>query len=421
MTVIQEPASEATLASLLNILWRRRLLVILPPVFGLLVGVLYGLFGTRRWEATATVRPGITAFSPDGGPYRQWQLKDITKYYENMLYRRELVKRLDLPSAARPVIKADFVAQGLQNLQGGDVVTLSTTAASPEMATATLDTGITLFMEFAERDTLSSELNLTRDGLELQIENLETQIAGLEQDTDNAALRLEAAIADSAQIEAQAKQLDIDLAMATAQQARCENQLEVLTDQEPRLANDLDSLKDALARVQNEGSNARDAEIPAWVKRDAVLDRSDLQHNLVLAKVTVEQALWRNQSRQDSFALEIKRLGFQQERLGIDRTTVIAAKRSDAHRKIGELKAQIRVELPMKRRDLKTEIRGRLVKLGTLAPLQRVGTTIVSSKPVRPRPLRAITILVFLGIFGGLVLAFGWDYVDRHRREIFHD
>ena len=128
--------SDLTLASLLNILWRRRWLILLPPALGLVVGILYGLFGTRRWEAVATIRPGITAFSPEGGGFRQWQLKDITKFYENMLYRHDLVERLQLAPRARPVIKAEFVAQGLQNLQGGDVVTLSTTATSPALAAA---------------------------------------------------------------------------------------------------------------------------------------------------------------------------------------------------------------------------------------------------------------------------------------------
>ena len=109
---------EFNLALVLNILWRRRLIVLGLPALGLLLGILYGIFGTRRWEATLTIRPGITAFDPSGGPHRQWQLKDITRWYEKQMFRRELVDRLDLGEGARPVIRAEFIAQGLQNLQG---------------------------------------------------------------------------------------------------------------------------------------------------------------------------------------------------------------------------------------------------------------------------------------------------------------
>jgi len=44
---------------------------------------------------------------------------------------------------------------------------------------------------------------------------------------------------------------------------------------------------------------------------------------------------------------------------------------------------------------------------------------VVSDRPVRPRPLRAILILVLAGGAGGVCLAFIWDYVSAHRREIF--
>ena len=166
------------LAAILNILWRRRLIVFGLPLLGLVVALAYGLFGTRRWEAVATIRPGITAYDPSGGPVRQWQLMDITRWFDKEMYRRELVQRLNLERDARPVIRTEFIAQGLTNLAGGEVITLWTTDTSPQGAAALLDTSLALFVEYAEADTVSSQLKLTRDGLKLQIQDTGIGIPG---------------------------------------------------------------------------------------------------------------------------------------------------------------------------------------------------------------------------------------------------
>ncbi len=412
--------SDISLASLLNILWRRRWLVLLPPVLGLVVGILYGVFGTRRWEALATIRPGITAFSPEGGGFRQWQLKDITKFYENMLYRQDLVERLGMSPGARPVIKAEFVAQGLQNLQGGDVVTLSTTGTSPALAAAILDTGIVLFEEFAEADSISSEIRLTRDGLRIQIEQKRAQLAALEAEALNLGLKIAAAVADSAKIETEAREIELDIARNGADSERHRNQLALLRDQEPRLAADLADLTQALATVaQTESGSLPDGEVPGWVKRNAVLDRGDLLQTIVTGKIAVEKALWDNRALQNQGEAEIARLTFERERLELQRQTTIAARRTAAMQEIGNLRLERLFQIPVRRQEIAADIREREVKLSTLAPLQRVGRTMVSNRPVRPRPLRATLILVFLGALGGLALGFGWDYVDRNRREIF--
>jgi hypothetical protein len=412
--------SDLTLASLLNILWRRRWLILLPPALGLVVGILYGLFGTRRWEAVATIRPGITAFSPEGGGFRQWQLKDITKFYENMLYRHDLVERLHLAPQARPVIKAEFVAQGLQNLQGGDVVTLSTTATSPALAAAILDTGIALFEDFAESDSVSSEMRLTRDGLRIQIAQKRAQLEALRAEEANLALKIAAAVADSAKIETEAREIELEIARNDAEVARYRDQLVVLQDQEPRLAADLADLTRALPPAE---SAARDSvvqdAVPGWVKRDAILDRSDLVQTIITGKIAIEKALWDNRRLQQKSEADVLRLKLDRQGLELQRGTTIAARRSSATMAIGTLRLELLYNLPVRRQEIGTEIREREVKLATLSPLQRVGRTMVSHDPVRPRPLRATLILVVLGSIGGLALGLVWDYVDRNRREIF--
>lgn len=408
------------LASILNVLWRRRLIVLGLPALGLLVGILYGILGTRRWEATLTIRPGITAFDPSGGPQRQWQLKDITRWYQMMLYRHDLVDRLGLDARARPVIRAEFIAQGLQNLQGGDVITLWTTATSAELAAAVLDTSLVLFNEYAEADTVSSQLKLTRDGLLLQISGLETQLLAMDKQEATIKLRLEQARAESLMVVAESQDLALELDKLDGKIAFCEGRVLDLQEEEPLLLQDFTQLDHTLRRVTAEATaETGESDVPSWARRDAVLDSGDVIEGLTLAKLELQHALARNRSLHDSLGYTAKMARLDRAKLEIEREVAIRAKIRDVEGKIGDLLLERDYDVPAQRRELHNQIAERTVKLDIIAPLQRVGETVVSDDPVRPRPLRAMVILVFLGIAGGLVLAFTWDYVATHRREIF--
>ena len=57
--------------------------------------------------------------------------------------------------------------------------------------------------------------------------------------------------------------------------------------------------------------------------------------------------------------------------------------------------------------DLSVQSREARVQLNTLSPLARVGRIIVSDKPARPRQLRAIVILLLLGLAASLFISPG--------------
>lgn len=410
---------DISLVGILNVLWRRRLIVLGLPALGLLVGALYGLFGTRRWSATATIRPGITAFDPQGGPRREWQLKDITRWYDMMMYRRGLIERLDLPRDARPVIRAEFVAQGLQNLQGGNVITLWTTGTSPEMAAAVIDSSLAVFSHYVEADTVSSQLKLTRDGLRLQIVRLRNELTAVDRKKASIALQLEQARAESLTVVAQDLEYDLRLDQKRALQTYLERRLTDLREQEPELRQDLTQLGHLIRRASAEGLQAVSLDsIPRWARRDAVLDGGDVLESLTRAKLELQRALDDNRARQDSTALAAEQATFEAARLEIERESTIRQQLQDVRRKIGDLELERDFALPSMRGDLNNQIAERRVKLDLIAPVERVGETVVSDRPVRPRTLRATAILTFLGLVAGLVLAFVWDFVARHRREI---
>jgi len=81
----------------------------------------------------------------------------------------------------------------------------------------------------------------------------------------------------------------------------------------------------------------------------------------------------------------------------------------------------IRGEVPNAIRSVQLRIREKLGQLYALSPIEKIGRVRVTDEPVRPRKKRAITILTFLGLVGGVAGAYVFDYLWTHRRRIFHD
>ena len=386
------------LASILNILWRRRLIALGLPLLGLLVGMAYGVFGTRRWEALATIRPGITAYDPSGGPSRQWQLKDVSRWYEKRLYRKELNQRLGLRPESYNVIQAEFIATGLTNLSGGEVITLWTTATSPELAAALIDTSLVLFHEYAEADSVSSQIQLTRVGLQLKIGELKNRLLAVDRQEAGIGLELEAARAESLQVVEKSRVMIVDLERFAREVEYCKRRVEELGVERRGLEAELAWLGEA------GGASATNGEKLGFV---------------AAARLQAHRALSRNRAQSDSLSHAADLAVLEAESVKIDRPAAIAAEMRTVEKKIGNLHLERDLDVLAKRNELEFEIAARRSKLSLLSPLQRVGGPMVSDNPVRPRPARASAILVFLGTLGGLTLAFVWDYVSTNRRRIF--
>jgi len=414
------PDQEISLASILNVLWRRRVIALGLPLLGVVVGLLYGALGTRRWEATVTIRPGITAFSPDGGPVREWRLGDITRWYDKRLYEPELTQRLGLPAGSRTVIRTEFAAQSLQDMAGGQIVTLWTTATSPELAAAIIDTSLVVFDQFATADTISSQIKLTQDGLRLQIERMKSQIDALAGEKMLVELRIAETKDNLLLITAEDESMALEIARLQGQQERLERQLEVLRGQVPALSADLARLDEALHQMELPAAAQQGAaEVPGWARRDAVLDRGSVLESVTRAKLQVLQAIARNQARQDSLSYEADRARLESAKLTLTREHTVKAKKNNVARKIEEYQNELAINLPQKHRELVNSMANQEVKLETISPLQRVGKTVTSDKPVRPRLARATMILFLLGCAAGVSLSFVWEYVGKHRHEIF--
>ena len=247
----------------------------------------------------------------------------------------------------------------------------------PQRAARVLDGAIEAFNAFAAADTTVSGLALTRAGLEVQIANLRNEQDKLLTKKERLALTIADAEQDLAGVGANRQRTDLELAKIAA----------------------ANRLRRSLLATAEEQAGA------------AVRSREELEQSLR----RFEQ---RNRALADRFHYEIDLAPGAVTDLQLKRDVDLEKARVGAVGRIGDLKLQQEQEVATERTALEPAIRGRRAQLSVLSPRERIGRTQVTTRPVRPRKLRAVILLTLAGGLASLATALGWDYLAAHRDEI---
>jgi len=415
-----DSAPEINLASLLNILWRRRIFVIGLPLLGALAGLLYGAVVTPLYEARAIVRPGITAFGTRGGGYREWKLKDLSRWYGQRLYRVEVAEVMGIEIWEVPRIQADFVMRGLQTTEGGNVLTLSILDPDPERAHRILDTSITAFHNYVLTDSTSNALVLSERGLLIGIADSEREKLVLENDVRRVGLDIEMALRDSVQIDRRKAVARTGIDKVRAAQDRIRADIATYELRVQRLQARVNEVDAAVELTHGRLFDDQDStDMDTSIKAGVQMTESEAYRGLLTAQVDLGERLQLVLRELEVLRLNLAEGGLEIERLALDSDLNIDSRRREAGRKLAELRLKRDSGIDLERESLELQIAERRVQIAALSPIERVGPIISSPRPVRPRKSRAISILAFVGLLGGLGMAFVWEYGWNHRHEIF--
>ncbi len=422
---------ELTLAWLLGVLYRRRWLVLALTALGLLAGVFYGLVTPPLFRATASVRPGITAYTERGDPVREWKLKDVTQFFNKGAYADAVRRALGWPAGRpRPIITADFIARGSQNIQGGDVVTLATLVRDPQEGKAILDAAIAAFNDYANADTLASGIRLTRAGLEVRIASLEIDKEKLASKGERLTLAIAEVERELAQVDAQRRRAELELAKVEAANVYRRALLATAEEQAAAAHASLADLDGALAELRARrdraaaagadtlGRPADEATVLALWLGQQRNGTAEATGNAVVSALQVRRQEQRFRALADSLRYEIAVAAGTAEDLRLRRDVDIERDRSAVLKRVGEIRLERDRDLLTDRATIDQDIRGKRAQLAALSPLERIGRTAVTARPVRPRRLRAAAILTLAGLGGSILLALAWEYLSTHRREI---
>jgi hypothetical protein len=415
-----------SVGGLLNILYRRRAVVVTATALGLVAGIAYGIIVKPLYRGTVQVRPGIVSYTPEGAPVREAALEDIVGWFDKRLYWLDF-KNEDQFSYLRtaPVIDAEFVPS-LNFVQGGDVITLTILSRSREKAHAVLDRAVESFNHQAWVDSLGSTLYLTTRGAQLRLERFDQEFVRLDAEQERTNLRIDEFRRQLSLVAMERQGIELDLlrlAEENAWRARAVTGFRAeVTAVRGRLSEAEKLLTITLQTEQATGggvvSGLGSGPVSEVLLQTASREQAGRVGDLLATVAEQAQIAVEGTMRADSLEAHIKFNELEMKRLRLVFDIELAKKQADIEQKIRDQQIAMERDWPRERALLHADQRGEKIKLDLISPLQRVGPIAVSEKPVRPRRMRAASILTFLGLFGGFSLALMWEYFENNRAVI---
>jgi len=421
--------SVVSLAGILNILWRRRLIIVAFTLFGLIAGLVYIKITKPLYRSVATVRPGITSFDDKGAPRRTWQIKDIVRWYRSGLYGKGLKQRMGLPEDAyRPDIMAEFIPRGV-GIQGGDVITLTTLSTSQDQAVEILAASIETFNEYAEINSVGNSLSLARTNLQNEIENLGNDRENITIKKDLLDLPIARKRQELMGIDIDQQRLDLAVQEHLAKQRLRDDKADILNAGVDSTLTGLAQMSQLLERMREKDSRQGEidstlAAIPETERLpflwwELAQDKTAMAGRMLISSLEVMNNLYDDQLQ----AANLQHLGeiesYQHEADFLQRSYDLAYRKAFLESEIEEMEINRDRTLPQEQIDIEDEMRLLQSRVEVLTPMESIGTIAVSDGPVRPRKQRAVGLLTLMGLLGSLALVFCWEYVSLNHREIF--
>ncbi|MFO7608279.1 MAG: Wzz/FepE/Etk N-terminal domain-containing protein [Candidatus Krumholzibacteriia bacterium] len=413
-----------SLTGLLNILYRGRRLVLLAVAVGLVAGLGYSFLVSPLYRATAQVRPGIVSYSDQGAPIREWALKDIVRWFRTFLYWEDL-RQLE-PFAQRkgpPPILADYIPEGPQYQQGGDVITLTCLDADPLQAVAILRTAIASFNSQASQDSLGSTMHLTRGGARVRMEKIRNDIAQMEAARERTRLDIAARERALQLLAADDRRLALKIDKLTSERAwRDSAVVTVVADAaaaRARLVEAQDLLQRVMAAEGGDAAAPRGGDTPSDVLLEVMRrEQAGRVGDLLDTVDRLSGRLAAGEVAADSLRHRVRAIDLEIAGLRLEREVDLAKEQADIRQEIADLELVLARDLPHQQAQFAADLEGERVRVDLLTPLEQIGRITVTDRPVRPRKLRATAILTGLGLASGMFLVLFREYYRRNREAL---
>jgi len=359
------------LSGILNVLWRWRRMILSLTLLGFIAGIGYGIVTEPLYRATAQIRPGISGFTPNGGPFRANMIKDVVRWYNTGLYGPELKKIMGLPEDEyRPDITADFIPRAI-GVQGGDVITLTTLSETPEAAENILNSSIDAFINFTLADTVGNSLLLSLSGLEVKINQEENKKLGLDLRANEYKLEIAAAEQEILETKIEEDRFALKVKRNAALNELNKSGIDVLSM-------DISAVNKLIGEMDGLKSGTGDGELLGSVLTSSLEAQSGVKTSSLLA---------------DTLRYHSKLADINAEDLTLRKKLELEKKQKEAQRTIDMLNLKLDMELENEEAAIEQTIKSYKNQMKMLSPLERVGPISTTPKPVRPRKARAATLL----------------------------
>jgi len=368
------------------------------------------------------------AYTPDGAPLRGWAREDIINYFESSLFWDDMRQdpRLEHLSGP-PVVEATYVPSAMQFMAGGDVITLNNLSTSPQEAVHVLDVAMEAFNRMGRRDTLGGDLSLSVRGIEITMDRIRADVEMVGAKEERAKLEIEELNRQIAVVDYEESRLKLDLETIgevndwrRRSVASLDEEIKTATG---RLVQAEEMLALSLQSESQAGGGLGDSPgsdpVDTVLRQTASREQAGRVGELLVRVNDLSHAIHTNRVKADSLTMQISAAENEMARLRLMGEVVLDKKREDIKQAIADKNIILARDLPNEKTHLEGQLLSEQVKLNMITPLELVGRTTATDRPVRPRKPRAISILTILALFGGIGLALTLEYIQANRQAIF--
>jgi chromosome segregation ATPase len=282
------------------------------------------------------------------------------------------------------------------------------------------------FNIMGRRDSLGGDLSLAVRGIEIQMDEIRSDIQVVAGKEDRAKLEIAELEREIGVVEYERREVELRIAnLAEKNEWRKRTVEDIAAEVEAgsrRLAQAEELLELSIKAEEEAGGGLGDTDggdpVGTVLRQTASREQAGRVGDLLARVDELSRTVGDNRIKADSLRVQIIENEHEIDRLEMKSEIVLTKKSDDFRQEIADLEIALARDLPSEKARLEAQLEGKRVQLGTISPLELVGATSVTDKPVRPRKLRALTILTFLALLGGICLALVVEYVVANRRAI---
>lgn len=402
---MDEYKDEIELMDLLNVLWKRKWMIILPTFLCVILAGVVSFLLPQQWEVDAVIQPSKFLVQTEQGQFEEIVVTEpaqIAGQINEESYNRLIAAELNLDLKEFPKIRA-------QNLEDTNLVRISLKERDVEKA----------------KQILSSLFNhLKRDldkKIDVEIKGIDTEIATNENLIKQKELVIKDRLNEIKIRENEIKMKNIDIQSREIEKTKLtqeiqstENKLEI---SKARIASIMEEMKEVKKRIDELESDLRKALAEKKEGGDALsllLYSNEVQNNLRYYN-TLDEKLSTEKMAQENLALkiqtkreEIKQLDTEIEKLKTEIST-IRTRISEIQNQIEKIKNEIE--------DVKNEIALLRERKGRIDYAQLIKEPTSSLFPVSPRKKLNMAIAGILGLMIFILLAFLFEYIEKQKTQ----
>jgi len=367
--------NEIELMDILNVVWKRKWLIIIPTFIIVILAAVYSLILPKVWGVDTIIAPSKITIHTEGGQFQEVFFSDpkqLASKINNNTYDSLVAAELNIDIREFPKIEAE-------NLRDTNLVLVSTKSQEIKQAESML---LSLFTHM-KRDLVKK--------IDVEIKSIDTEIEA----SENLIKQKNLSIKDT---KSEIKALQSEKSKFQQEISSFNNMLKISQDRVNSIIQEMKDVKKRIDKIEEQQRAALSEKQNEMNTLSLLLYSNEVQHNLQYYN-TLDESFSNEKISQENLNIQISGRKGDIRKLNTD----IEKQKT----KIDKINNEIE--------DINSQIRLTQEKKGRIDYAKLVKAPSPSLNPVSPKKKQIVLIAGFLSLFLFTMLAFFLDYIKKHK------